>query len=465
MVQGSILTFEGSTSCQHSQALREAGWNVVCAKGANALDSLLSEMDYDAVLIHGGLNLPEAIDVAVNCTAADAELPIIAVIEGLSPELEDVLSARVFDCVPADGSPRHLVRSLEHARAVRQLVRQNRVLHEQVGNRKSRPRAVEDDAPTDAELIGESGVMQAVRARIAEVAPTDVTVIIEGESGTGKDIVARTIHACSPRANAGVLVKINCPAIPEQLLESELFGHEAGAFTGANKRKPGRLEAGAGGTSFLDEISLMPLSVQAKLLQALEHKQFTRLGGNTTIGVDTRIIVATNVSLTSMIRVGKFRADLYFRLNQFTVHMPPLRNRAEDIPLLVEHFLNRYAPTYGNDGLTISSRTMAQLMSWHWPGNVRELESSVRRFALTGREDGFFSNDGADENWQVGDQLETVRQSERRTIIAALTQTQWNRRRAARMLGISYNTLRRRIAQYSLDKAPRLAPSGFNILK
>ncbi|MBI4555971.1 MAG: sigma-54-dependent Fis family transcriptional regulator [Candidatus Hydrogenedentes bacterium] len=320
----------------------------------------------------------------------------------------------------------------------------------------SRPSRDEADCrfPGDAEdgvLIGTSRAMEEVRKQIAEVAASDVTVLLEGESGTGKDVAARLIHATSPQRKNGNLVKVNCPAVPELLLESELFGHEAGAFTGALKAKPGRLELARNGTAFLDEIGQISKSAQAKLLQVLEHRQFTRLGGTDTITVNTRIIAATNTPLQHLIVSGEFRPDLYFRLNQYKIELPPLRQRSEDIPALVAHFLVKYAPRYGNRALTVSDAAMSALERYRWPGNVRELEAAVRRLALTGREETLTSEMSAGfEKMSTSDNasIETCEANERRLILAALTQSRWNRREAAKILGISYNTLRRRIMTY-----------------
>lgn len=303
-------------------------------------------------------------------------------------------------------------------------------------------------------LVGESACIEEVRRQIAEVAPTDMTVLLDGETGTGKDVAAQLIHEMSSRAKRGTLIKINCPAVPGELLESELFGHEAGAFTGAGKRKPGRFELAGGGSVFLNEISQVPLMVQGKLLEVLEHKEFARLGGKETIHLDTRILAATNTSLEQMMESGRFRADLYFRLNQYIIHMPPLRERVEDIPLLVDHFLKKYGPIYRHEGLAVSSEMISFLVQYPWPGNVRELESAIRRYALTAREESIHTSllqqpPSSAEGPAGG----TYRENEKKIIMAALAKARWNRRRAAEILGISYNTVRRRIAQYKLDGA------------
>jgi two-component system NtrC family response regulator len=292
-----------------------------------------------------------------------------------------------------------------------------------------------------------------------------MTVLIAGESGTGKEVVARAIHSMSRRSQKGSLIKINCPAVPELLLESELFGHEAGAFTGAVERKPGRLELAVGGTAFLDEIGEMPLVVQAKLLQVLEHKQFTRLGGTDTLSVDVRFVAATNTPLLEQINAKKFRKDLYFRLNQYVIHIPPLRERVEDIPVLVDHFLSKYAPMYSREKLSVSESTMAGLIRYSWPGNVRELESVIQCYALTGREEAIQEKLAGHPGNEAPQLPGTYRQCEKQLILSTLVEVKWNRRRAAEILGMSYNTLRRRFAAYCLDEEEPEFPWSLRGLK
>ena len=303
-------------------------------------------------------------------------------------------------------------------------------------------------------LVGESETIQQVRQQIMEVTPTGMTVLIRGESGTGKGVVARMIHELSGRGAKGVLVTINCPAIPETLLESELFGHESGAFTGAEGRKPGRFELAHGGTIFLDEIGEIPPQIQVKLLQVIERKELQRIGGSHALRVDARILAATNASLEQMIGAGRFRADLFYRLNEYSIHLPPLRRRVEDIPLLVQHFLELYGREFSHEDLAISPEVMSLLLRFPWLGNVRELESVIRRFALTGREDSIrtlLKFASPDKPVVVG--RETLRQNEIQTLMTALVESRWNQRRAASRLGISYSALRRRIEKYGLKLA------------
>ncbi len=228
------------------------------------------------------------------------------------------------------------------------------------------------------QIVGQNEKMQQIFALIQDVAETDATVLIRGETGTGKELIARALHFNSSRKNQP-FVRVNCPAITETLLESELFGHEKGAFTGAIKTRIGRFEQADGGTIFLDEVGDLPLSLQSKLLRVLQEKEFERVGGNRTIKVDVRIISATNKDLEAEVRAGKFREDLFYRLNVVPIYIPPLRERLDDIPLLAEHFLQKYRQRFNKPIEAISPEGMALLMDYHWPGNVRQLENVLER--------------------------------------------------------------------------------------
>jgi DNA-binding NtrC family response regulator len=307
-------------------------------------------------------------------------------------------------------------------------------------------------------LIGISPAIQELRTIIKQVAQTDLNCLIRGESGTGKDMVAREIHRLSRRSDKP-FVKVNCTALPEQLLESELFGYEKGAFTGAINTKPGRFELANRGIIFLDEIGDLHPSLQAKLLQVIEHKEFTKLGGRRHIHVDVQIIAATNADLEEKTRDGSFRPDLYFRLNEVCIWVPSLAARKEDVPLLVRHFLQKHGRFSGASGFALSAEDLSSLTNHPWPGNIRELESTIKRWLALGKS-------------AVGDRSGTLRtKSERATtestaptpapiseeddreqIRNALERHQWNRRKTADDLGISYQTLRRRIEQYGLDR-------------
>jgi formate hydrogenlyase transcriptional activator len=230
-------------------------------------------------------------------------------------------------------------------------------------------------------IVGQSRAIQRVLQAIEAVAPTDSTVLLLGETGTGKELIARAIHERSRRGQRAV-VKVNCAAIPTGLLESEVFGHERGAFTGAFTQRTGRLEMADNSTLFLDEIGDIPVELQPKLLRALQEREFERLGSTRTRSVDVRVIAATNCDLSAMVAEKKFRSDLYYRLNVFPVNIPPLRERRDDIPLLLRYFVRKYARRLGRDIRTVSGSAMRQLMRWHWPGNIRELENFVERAVI-----------------------------------------------------------------------------------
>lgn len=311
-------------------------------------------------------------------------------------------------------------------------------------------------------LIGISPVMQELRATIEQVAKTDLNCLLRGESGTGKDMVAREIHRLSRRRDKP-FIKVNCTALPEQLLESELFGYEKGAFTGAMTSKPGRFELANNGIIFLDEIGDMHPNLQAKLLQVIEHKEFTKLGGRRHINVDVQIIAATNADLEARTKEGLFRDDLYFRLNEVCLWVAPLSARREDVPLLVRHFLHKHS--HGVDGarLDITGEELAALAEHHWPGNVRELESTIKRWLALGKKvlpSGMTwapqgSNGRVNTSRDDSGFVQTAadpEKSEHDQILEALERNQWNRRKAADDLGMSYQTLRRRIEKYDLDR-------------
>ncbi len=314
------------------------------------------------------------------------------------------------------------------------------------------------DTHCRAMLIGNAPSIATARTLIQEVAPSDMTVLIRGESGTGKDVVARLIHAISPRSQ-GPFIKVNCPAIPETLFESEFFGYEKGAFTGAMRQKPGRFEMAEKGAIFLDEIGALSLAMQAKLLEVIEHKQFMRVGGDETIHVDTRIITATNAPIEDMIAKGAFRADLFYRLKQFTIPLPPLRERTEDIALLGRHFLHVYGEKYGTNHLTLPADLLERFALYSWPGNVRELEAIIARFALNGDATTlkavFNPADIPEKKTPAEETLpaepESLDRLERTAIVEVLQRTRWNRRRAAELLGLSYSALRRRMTKYKLN--------------
>ncbi len=326
-------------------------------------------------------------------------------------------------------------------------------------------------------LLGDSPNMKEVREIIEQVADTDITVLVRGESGTGKEIVARGLYQLSGRRGRP-FVKVNCAALPSELLESELFGFEKGAFTGAQKRKLGKFEYANHGTIFLDEISEMHPGLQAKLLQVLQDGEFSRLGGESDVKVDTRIIAATNRNLEQAVREGSFREDLYYRLNVMTIHIPALRDRIDTIPLLVDNFLRMYNEQYNKRQPQLSDRTLDVMMNYHWPGNVRELENMVKRMVVLGNEDTVLqeiamreapveeesSGDALDlealgADFSSGEALDlkaiskrAAQIAEKRVIERVLHQTRWNRKEAAERLQISYKALLYKMKENGLSE-------------
>ena len=462
------------------------------------LADILAGHGFDAKTAESGMQAVEMIRrETFECAVVDLVMPGMSGMETLvqikeispdveviiltgQPTLESTIQAvreHVFDYLTKPVLSFTLVNAVTRAVERRRLVQQNRDLVNQLQVERGKlqrefaaaKRALEQRLSESPIFIGVSEQMHQVRRFIAEVAPSDMTVLIRGESGTGKDVVSQLIHESSGREGTGAFVKINCPAIPETLLESELFGHEAGAFTGAERRKPGRFELAVGGTIFLDEIGEIPPSLQVKLLQVIEHKQFTRLGGKENINVDTRILAATNAQLEHMIARSQFRSDLFYRLNEYSIFLPPLRQRTEDIPALVKHFLHEYGERYAHPDMEVTTQTMSMLMRYPWPGNVRELKAVVKFYAFTGREDSIkesLNQAGADtaavsvaavmpSTEPAPDTASTrLRETEIRTIMAALMETKWNQRQAAKILGISYSSLRRRIDKYDLKNRP-----------
>jgi two-component system NtrC family response regulator len=327
-------------------------------------------------------------------------------------------------------------------------------------------RGLKQQLAADDEMIGTSEAMEQVADLIRRVGPTNATVLLTGETGTGKELAARLVHECSDRSERS-FIAVNCAALPHTLLESELFGHEAGAFTGATGRKLGRFELADGGTIFLDEVSEIATDVQVKLLRVLQEKEIVRVGGTRPIGCDVRVIAATNRDLDEEMRDGRFRKDLYFRLNVFPIEIPPLRQRREDIPLLIEHFLKRIAGELKIPEPVISEKSVAVLVRHEFPGNVRELQNVLERacllcyapgdpltghpriepqhlpreFLLRGEESGEDEGGGS-----------VLAAGEKAMIVNALRASNWNQAKAARALGITRDNIRYRIKKYGIKK-------------
>lgn len=313
-------------------------------------------------------------------------------------------------------------------------------------------------------IIGNGPKMQEVYHFIEQVAPTDAKVLILGESGTGKELVAKAIHFCSQR-KSGPFVKVNCAALPETLLESELFGHEKGSFTGAINRKLGRFELAHRGTLFLDEIGEINQATQVKLLRVLQEQEFERVGGTSTIKVDVRVVAATNKNLEKEVAEGRFRDDLYYRLNVVSLCLPPLRERKEDILLLVEHFLQKFNNSMGKKIKELSPETWQLLKNYHWPGNVRELENAVERAVVLSSSSTILPNslpqsigrnniEQEQKNLDGLDlKLNSLKEVEKQLIKKTLEETDGNRAKAAKILGISLRTLQYKLKEYQDETA------------
>jgi DNA-binding NtrC family response regulator len=327
----------------------------------------------------------------------------------------------------------------------------------------------EDQSPSVQrfrEMIGRDEKMLIVFEWIRTAAKSDISVLILGPTGSGKEVVARMIHELSRRTSAKFQA-VNCAALPDTLFESEIFGYEKGAFTGAHDRKPGRLELANEGTLFLDEIADMSLIAQAKLLRVLEERRFERLGGHRAISVDFRLISATNRPLEQFVRDGRFREDLYYRVNAFAIRLPSLRERQVDIPVLAQRFLARYCAAQGLplDSKSFSREAIDLLVNYHWPGNIRELESTVSRAALSapGRTiraaDVEFLHAAPTTSIPSGDRLPSLAEAERAHIVRVLEAVDWNKKEASRVLDISRGTLYRKIVEYGLEPEPRTGPA------
>lgn len=307
-------------------------------------------------------------------------------------------------------------------------------------------------------IIGSSNKMRDVFSLLSRVAVTNSTVLIRGESGIGKELVADALHYNSPRASKS-LIKVNCSALPDSLIESELFGHEKGAFTGADQRRIGRFEAAQGGTIFLDEIGDLPLQTQVKLLRVLQERQFERLGGSETITVDVRVVAATNRNLEKLIETGEFREDLFYRINVFPLYIPPLRERRDDIPLLANHFIDKFNKRNGADVKRITTSAINMLMVYQWPGNVRELENCIERACILSKDGAIHSYDlpptlqtAESSNTQSkGGMMDSVERLEKQLIRDALVATNGNMSKAADILKVTERMLGTRVKKYGID--------------
>jgi DNA-binding NtrC family response regulator len=435
-----------------SRDLQEAGYDVTTAATARTgLDAFETKRP-EVVLVD--LRLPDGDGLEVLRRIRESNDAAVVIMLTGHATIESALRAMKLGAFDYLTKPVHLEevrlvieKGLEARRLAAEVQTLRAALREQVG---------------PEELVGRSTAMQHLKQLIAQVAPYDVNILVRGASGTGKELVARAIHGQSPR-RSGPFIPLDCAALPETLVESELFGHERGAFTGATQRRLGRFELAHGGTLFLDEIGNLPLATQMKLLRVLEDRAISRLGGRGQIPVDVRIIAATHLNFEEAMREGRFREDLYHRLNEFTIHLPPLRERVEDIPELVEHFLKRIGQELGKPVSGVATDALRVLEAYAWPGNIRELRNALKRAAVLA-DDVITVRDLPVElraapaasvrpggTTRLRDAVrEAVRTAERDLILRTLERTRWNRARAARLLGINYKTLHRKLRDHRL---------------
>jgi len=391
----------------------------------------------------------------------DPDLPVIVMTAYGS--IQDAVAAMkegALDFLAKPVDPDHLLLLVERALSQRRLTTENILLKEELAQRRGAP-----------QIVGEDPRLKQVTIALHRAAASDATVLIEGESGTGKELFARAVHALSPRAD-GPFVAINCAAIPETLLETELFGHEKGAFTGASQRKPGKFELAHRGTLFLDEIGDLPLTMQAKILRALEEKQFERLGGTSVLHVDVRVVAATNRNLKAAVAARQYREDLYFRLSVFPITIPPLRERPGDIPLLARYFVERFCRELRKRPLVLAPNAIEAMLAYGWRGNVRELQNCIERAVILTEGDtiharhlNLVSNidapappaadtspwDGIDTSGTLADASRRVlAEVERRKIAQVLKETAGNAGRSAEILQVSYKLFMQKVRDYGL---------------
>ncbi|MBI2524996.1 MAG: sigma-54-dependent Fis family transcriptional regulator [Candidatus Rokubacteria bacterium] len=440
-----------------SRLVRKEGFEPVTAADGQAALDLIRRESPDVLLLDIKMPGLDGMEVLRQTRELDADLPVIMITgHGFVKGAVEALRAGAHDYLVKPFDHADVIRAVHRAMNDRRLRRTIRILSERTREAASLP-----------DLMGPSDVVARISADVTRVAASDFAVLVTGETGTGKELVARAIHHASPRASAP-FIAVDCGAIPETLFESELFGHEKGAFTGAERQKPGKFEAASGGTLFLDEISNMPLGSQAKLLRALQDRSVVRVGGTRPVSVDIRLVAATNADLDMTVAAGGFRRDLYFRLNEFVMMIPPLRERKQDIVFLAKRFLDLTNHELGKAVKGFSEGAVERLLTHEWPGNVRELRSAIRRAVLLA--DAVieaahlglalapappFGFPGAPNVSTDGVGLkEVVRRAtiavERTVLIQMLKKTGGNKAKAARLLQIDYKTIHTKLKEYGL---------------
>ncbi len=440
---GGVLIVDDEFSVRDSLLhwFEKDGYRTGTAQDAKEALQRLEESSWDVVLLDIKMPGMDGLELQRRIRDVDADLPIIMITAFASVESAvQALKEGAFDYVTKPIDPDEL------SHLVRRAVEQRRLQRENVQLRRNL-----DQLATPTTIIGASPQMTKVLELVKSVADTDSTVLIRGESGTGKELIAQTIHANSRRRYFPI-IPVNCGAVPESLLESELFGHEKGAFTGAQYRRKGKLEMADGGTLFLDEVGTISAQMQVNLLRVLETKEFTRLGGAKPVHVDFRVLCATNQDLEQEVREGTFREDLYFRINVVSISIPPLRERREDVPLLAQHFLSRYAHEMNRPFTGFDPSAMDLLVRYDWPGNVRELANAVERALVVGKAPTVHASDlpvRVSERTAppAGESLADIEKAQIKHI---LDREGWNVSRAAEILKIDRVTLYNKIKKYGL---------------
>jgi two-component system response regulator HydG len=443
--QGKLLIVDDELSVRDSLGkwFREEGYEIGTAENASQALTRMTEQRWDAALVDIKMRGTDGIELQRRMHEIDPELIVVIMTGYASVETAvTALKNGAYDYVTKPLDPDEIAHLVKNALAHKRTAQENVLL-----------RATVAEVARPEEMIGQSAAMAKVFDAIETVGPTDATVLITGESGTGKELVARAIHQASPR-RFHPLVVIHCGALTETLLESELFGHEKGAFTGAQYRKKGKFEIAEGGTVFLDEIGDISLKTQTDLLRVLQEREIARVGGNQTIKVDFRCIAATNKDPGKLIEEGKFRPDLFYRLNVFRIELPPLRQRREDIPVLVDHFVRKFSLAMNKRITRVAPAAMDQLQQQPWLGNVRELENAVERAMVVAQEPELREQDFIFKPQDSNSSGKTLEEMERAHILRVLEECGGNQSHAAEILDIDRVTLHHKLKKYGWTRTP-----------